>query len=446
MSIATIQRLQSEVQQHPTSTGYTQLLAEEMRFLDEQLLTMKTAQRTTATMQQRSAALQEEIDALKQASQLDQRVLTKEECAKYHASWCALLKELSERRDTLQYLLTCSPEDRKYSDLTVASQWLDTWTTFLDSSDAAARELKYMRRGAFNGSSLPSTDALYDTLDVVCRLQLQARTLVGRERYRRSRLGEDAVDDFMDSQEQLREWCSKQRDTLNSLSSLDDLIEFSDSFYANVPVMDSNFIVLMEQSEGLMDHAAVQDGLREVNAEWVRLSLDTYSKVHEAVMKAHASSEIEKNCSEWGQEVAPSLYGLLQSAHAYLKKCSGAKTTPEVTALLATCEALLQEHEAHEVVCTHLTDFSVREDCVRPLRDALKKELQSSLTTTALTFPHYDDSCERVEYRNRIEELQEWIDAQSQKETYLKLLERLDLTKAIIEEHTDILFPDDVEG
>lgn len=60
-----------------------------------------------------------------------------------------------------------------------------------------------------------------------------------------------------------------------------------------------------------------------------------------------------------------------------------------------------------------------------------------------LTFPHYDAYGGRTEYKNRIDELQEWIDVKSQKGTYIKLLERLEATKGMIEEHADVLFPDD---
>ncbi|KPA74085.1 hypothetical protein ABB37_09383 [Leptomonas pyrrhocoris] len=440
MSYSEIQRLQHVVQQEPTHENYEKLVSEELRFLEN-----KSRDRDEAA--QRSTALEAELEQLRREIAELQDQLSPQRGgaapigkAEYCERWTSLLKEFGVRKEVLSFLLSYSAEDFKLAELSTVSRWLDTWTTFFAGAESSVRELKREERGAGPNCALPPTKDLYEVLDEVCRLQLQARTLVGRERYRRSASSDDFVDDFMDNQQQLKDWCHKQRETLSELTTLDDLVEFSNSFYTNVPVMDSNFLVLMEQSEALMTNVRVQEALQDVNKEWVMLTLETYDKLQNAASDVHSASLLEQQCAQWTQSASSPLREFLLYAQSVLKK------HPEVQdakKLATVCGRLLKEHDAHEIVCTHLADFTVREECVKPHSDSIKTELQSSLTTTVLTFPHYDAYGGRTEYKNRIDELQEWIDVKSQKGTYMKLLERLETTKTMIEEHADVLFPDD---
>jgi hypothetical protein len=441
MSYEQIERLQKTAQQEPTHDHFEELVNEELQFLDNQIAVRKDATQRAAAAEAELAQLRREIAELQGQSSSSQNGggLTMDK-AEYRTRWTALLKEFGVRKEILSFLLSYSAEDFKLAELSTVSRWLDTWTTFFAGAENSVRELKRAERAAGPNAGLPPTKDLYDVLDEVCRLQLQARTLVGRERYRRSASSDDSVEDFMDSQQQLKDWCRKQRETLSELSTLEDLVEFSNSFYTNVPVMDSNFLVLMEQSEPLMGNRRVQDALQDVNKEWVMLTLETYDKLQSAASRVHGASPLEQQCWQWTRVASTPLREFLLYAHGVLKKHPDAEDAKK---LAVVCERLLKEHDAHDIVCTHLADFTVREECVKPHSDSIKTELQSSLTTTVLTFPHYDTDNGRTEYKNRIEELQEWIDVKSQKGTYIKLLERLETTKAMIEEHADVLFPDD---
>ncbi|CAC9497721.1 conserved hypothetical protein [Leishmania infantum JPCM5] len=440
MSLSEVQRLQDLVYHQPNKENYETLVLEQMLMVERQLDVKTKAEERAMAARREAEQLRGEIEELRRETASAPATFSAVEREDYYVTWTAFLKEFCMRKEILSFLLSYPAEDFKLVELTTVSHWLDTWTTFFASAESSVRNLKRLERESANGNTLPPTRLLYDALDEVCRLQLQARTLVGRERYRRSSSSEEFVRDFMDSQQQLWEWCRKQRDTLAALKTLGDLIEFNNSFYANVPVMDSNFLVLMEQSEALMSNVRVQDALREVNREWVMLTLETYGKLQAACTREHGSSSLERQCAKWIQFMSPRLRRLLVSAQGTLAQDSD---VPEAKLLVTTCEQLLKEHEAHDIVCTHLSDYTVREECVRPHLDALKAELQSSLTTTVLTFPLADTAGGQADYKSRVEELQEWIDVKSQKGTYVKLLERLELTKAMIEEHADVLFPED---
>ncbi|AIN99351.1 hypothetical protein LPMP_262380 [Leishmania panamensis] len=440
MSLSEVQHLQELAQQQPTKENNDTLVSEQTLYVEQQLRIKTEAEERTIAAQRELEELKHEIEELRRQTSSLPPIVPSDERAEYFVKWTSLLKEFGMRKVILSFLLSYSAEDFKLAELSTVSYWLDTWTTFFASAESSVRSLKKIERESTNDNTLPPTRHLYDALDEVCRLQLQARTLVGRERYRRSSSSDEFVQEFMDSQKQLREWCRKQRETLEELTKLDDLIEFSNSFYTNVPVMDSNFLVLMEQSEALMGNALVQDALQEVNREWVMLTLEIYDKLQATATRAHGRSSLEKQCVQWTQFMSPRLHRLLLSVQGAL---AADNDVPEAKRLATTCERLIKEHEAHDIVCTHLSDFTVREECVRPHSIALKAELQSSLTTTVLTFPHHDTAGWQADYRARVEELQEWIEVKSQKGTYMKLLERLEMTKAAIEEHADVLFPDD---
>lgn len=442
MSYSEIQRLQLAVQQEPSQDNLEELVHEELQFLDSQIRVRDGATQRAAAAEAELEQLRREIAELQggEPASLNGGDAELVDKAEYREKWTGLLKEFGVRKEILSFLLSYSAEDFKLAELSTVSRWLDTWTTFFSSAENSVRELKRVERAAGPNCGLPPTKDLYEVLDEVCRLQLQARTLVGRERYRRSAASDDSVEDFMDSQQQLKDWCHKQRETLSELTTLEDLVEFNNSFYTNVPVMDSNFLVLMEQSEALMNNTRVQEALQDVNKEWVMLTLETYDKLQTAAADAHSRSPLEQQCAQWTSSASTPLREFLLYAHGVLKNNPDA---PDVKKLMTVCEHLLKEHDAHDIVCTHLADFTVREECVKPHSDSIKIELQSSLTATVLTFPHYDPSGGRSEYKNRIDELQEWIDVKSQKGTYMKLLERLEATRAMIEEHADVLFPDD---
>ncbi|KAG5502020.1 hypothetical protein JKF63_04297 [Porcisia hertigi] len=440
MLLSEVQRLQASALEAPTKENYDALVSGQLVFVEQQLRNKLEADERATAAQQEAARLREEIEELRRQSSSLPSDPSVSEQEQYCREWASLLKEFGVRKEILSFLLSYSAEDFKLAELSTVSCWLDTWTTFFASAESSVRALKKPERESANANTLPPTAILYDALDEVCRLQLQARTLVGRERYRRSSSNEEFVEGFMDSQQQLREWCRKQRETLAELTTLEDLIEFTDSFHSNVPVMDSNFLVLMEQSEPLMDIVRVQDALQDVNREWIMLALETYRKLQNAASQAHANSSVEQHCAKWTQTMSLQLRRLLLLAQGFLADDNG---DPEARRLLTTCESVLKEHDAHDIVCTHLTDFTVREDCVRPHAEALSAELQSSLTATVLTFPQYDSAAGQADYKSRVEELQEWIDVKSQKGTYKNLLMRLETTKALIEEHADVLFPDD---
>lgn len=492
MSLAKVYSLQAAAEATPTVENYRALVEEEVHFLASQSAAIEAAEERRARAAERKAALATELDAARQAkaereaalpssaplpreptpappsatlpgvekeaaaaaavgetgtaANAGLRHLNREECDAYRAEYLRLLREFTKRKEMLSYWLAYSAADLKYAELGVVSRWLDTWGKFFAESNAAVKGLRRQERGATNADTLPQTADLYKALDEVCRLQLQARSIVGRERYRRHAGSEEAVEDFMESQEQLLDWCRKQRATLGELTSLEDLMEFSSSFHTNVPIMDSNFLVLLEQSEPLAEDDRVQQALREVNEAWIDLTLLTYEKLDRAANNAHVNGPVEELCARWCQNMAPRVRQLLVNARNLLKTESDADGASSGRAgeMAATCDALLKEHEAHGIVCMHLADFNIRDECVRPHFDALKQELLSTLTPTVLSFPCYDDYEGRTEYKNRVEELREWIEVKSQKGTYIRLLERLEDTKHMIEEYADVLFPEDM--
>lgn len=453
MSLARIENRRVQVAEDPSKETHRALIEEEVSFMASQKARVDAAVANRDMAQQPVDALHAEIAELRADMEAARAkmpppvpaVRTLDDLREYCSSYQALMKEFAERKQTLTHVLSYSPADFRHADLSVVSRWLDTWGPFFAEAEAGCKSLKRHERNTPSAAAfVPPTRDLYALLDEVCRLQLQARSLVGRERYRRSAYGTDSVEDFMDNQQQLLEWCCKQRATLAGLATLADLQEFGSSFHANVPVMDSNFLVLSEQCEVLAENPTVQAAMREVNAAWVDLCLGTYDKLRAAARAAHRGSGVEAVCAAWARDTIPRVELLARRVTALLRnKDEPAAAAPDAKRVRQRCDKALREQDAFKIVCVHLADFDVREDCVLPHYDALKHELTSAMTSTVLSFPSAVEYEDRVEYKNRIEELREWIDVKSQKGTYVKLLERLEDTKEMIEEYADALFPEE---
>ncbi|EPY18631.1 hypothetical protein STCU_09844 [Strigomonas culicis] len=347
MSLEKAQELEAQGKSNPTLVGYRALLGEEMDYLSAQRDLLLRAQQQKQQAAAERQRLQRELEQLQEERGL--RTLTPAEARDYCRKWCELLKEYVRRKEVLTFLLSYSTADYRTADLATVAHWLDTWAAFLSESEADLRELKHIERSVAKDARLLSTQILCDALDTVCRLQLQARSLVGRERYRRAALGDEAVEDFMDSQSQLIAWCRKQRETLEDLTAMGDLIAFSDSFQKNVPVMDSNFLVIVDQSEPLMDNPKVQDALQAVNREWVRLCLMNYEKLQDGLREAHVSSNLESLCSTWMKAAEDRARQILLAAQGFLMS-PGTDTDATVEGLRSTCEELLKHHEAFGVI------------------------------------------------------------------------------------------------
>lgn len=451
MSLAIVESRREKAKAAPSRDAYKTLVEEEAAFVAAQAARVEAAVVKERNAQAQRDRLQAAVNDLRgklertrsQMPPSTTAVRTAEDLAAHRRDYEALMKEFATRKQTLTHLLSYQPADFKQADLSVVSHWLDTWGGFLTEAEASCKALKRRERNTPNAEGfLPPVADLYAVLDDVCRLQLQARSLVGRERYRRSAYHADSVADFVDNQQQLLRWCRKQHETLRGLAALEDLREFGRSFHANVPVMDSNFLVLSEQCDVLAGNPRVQDAMKEVNTAWVDLCLGIYEKLKAVSREAHEASGLEEDCQDWARRVIPQVAQLLAKVDAHF---SGKRdpAAAEVRRVLQRCEETMKEQDAFRIVSIHLADFSVREECVKPHLDALRKELRSDTTSTVLSFPCVVEYEGRLEYANRIEELREWIDVKSQKSTYMKLLERLESTKVMIQEYADALFPEE---
>ncbi|EPY38987.1 hypothetical protein AGDE_04942 [Angomonas deanei] len=351
MSLERSYKLQTEVENNPTLVGYQALVGEEMMYLKEKYDAIMRFRRQKEELEETKRKLLLEREKL--TADRFFRELTLEEQEDYNEKWLALLKEYTKRKEILTYLASYSPADYKVADLVAVAHWLDTWSTFFTETERNLRELRQVEKSVSSATPVLSTQVLYDALDNVCRLQLQARSAIGRERYRRSALGDEAIEDFLDSQQQLMGWCRKQRETLEELSTLEDLAAFSDSFQKNIPVMDSNFTVLLDQGEPLADNERIQCALQELNEEWVQLCLMNYEKLQDAVREVHMNSPLEAGCAAWMSSVESKAKEFLTEAQTFLQ--ASGKTSAKGGELAATCETLVNQQDAFSVIATHLS-------------------------------------------------------------------------------------------
>lgn len=449
MSLDVVRRLEADVLAGDGSgEQYRALVAAELDYVAAQQERVREAQAREAAAQQRRASLEAQIRELKErqaAAQAPRVVMSQEACDDYRATYLRLLTQFTVRKEALLYLMAYTLQDVRFADLTAVSAWLDGRAAFFRDAQAALKDLEARASGS---PSLPPVAELVKALEELSRVELQARSVIGRERQRRSASSPKSLESFIANQRQLMDWCEAQQQTLAGLSSVEDLTDFSRSFQENVAIMDSNFLVLQEQGEPLAEEPRAQQALQKVIAAWIALAVGTLERLRDAMTQAHGVARLESRCGQWEGHVSDRARSLLTSSQELLeglaKRERGANVATGTSArqLAEQAGRLIKEGDALRVVCSHLANFSVRLACVQPHLMAVKAELFSDMTTAVMSFPPQMDYEGREDYHNRLHELRDWVQVHSQRTTYARLLGQLEDTQEMIQDYVDVLFPE----
>jgi hypothetical protein len=259
---------------------------------------------------------------------------------------------------------------------------------------------------------------------------------VSREAARRREYGE-SVAEFLRNQNKLVQWCRQQRSALESIKDADQIQEYATSFQNNVTVMETNFLVLMELSEPLVPNASVEDALREVTDVWLHLEIFAYEKLRATLMDQHMESGLQTECKMW-MEYSGGLRKFLLDAQRLLQMPTDDESKALTQPVLEFCTALVGEHDAHSTIVEHLSDFSVREDCLKEHYAAIRRTVFSKLTLLTQSFHTVHNYPRKQEYTDRLAELTDWVECKSQGNAWKQLLSRVAKMRQLIEENEAI--------
>ena len=235
------------------------------------------------------------------------------------------------------------------------------------------------------------------------------------------------------------QWCRQQMAALHALKEEPQIEEFCASFFNNVSMMDSNFLVMTTMAESLSPNADVDKAIVEVNDIWIHLSTFAFEKLRSTVMEQHLASNLESRCRSW-PEFARKLKPFLVEAEKLLLIPTDEESVSVAAPLRESCRQLQADLDAHLLIVEHLSDFSLRQECIKDHYNAIRKTIFSKLTSKTLTFqgqaaasfPH------KQEYNDRLAELNDWVDCKAQSDAWISLLNKVEHMKRLIDE-TDMV-------
>jgi hypothetical protein len=237
-----------------------------------------------------------------------------------------------------------------------------------------------------------------------------------------------------ESRMRLLQWCRQQVATLSELAEPDHVQEFCASFYNNTNVMESNFLVLMEMAESLLPNAELEGRLMELAEVWLSLETQAFEKLRATLLELHAKSGIEGQTRLW-PEFAPRLAKFLVESDRVLSIPTDDVSRNLVEPLKVACKDLQTNADAHSLIVAHLSDFALREECLKDHYNAIHRAAFSKLTLMTQAFPGLYSYPRKAEYTDRLSELSDWLEAKSRGQAWKDLLARVDRMKRLIEDN-----------
>ncbi|ORC92805.1 uncharacterized protein TM35_000021310 [Trypanosoma theileri] len=421
-----------------------QALSKQQNFL-ERMVSLSDEERHAAAVQRRQTALNRREMLLNQLQQFRcseggssgikngenidvSTLIPVSDCIR---RWAAVYSQLALQRERLSHVLSCSPSMLQD---TVVFEICNSWAPFNTAMNHSISILEKVER---TGSVMLSTRVLRGQYEQVVKMQLQAISLLNRERHRRHLLCENTADLFKD-QQKLLVWCREQQETLEKLEVLTDIREFCASFVSNVAVMDTNFLVLLERSETLMDNSAVREALVEVNRAWMQLAVAAYEKMCRGVREDHVRSGVEVACGWWLNTFEPHLRRVLVEARD-ISNHPDMSHEPLLVAIRERSGMLLRGLSGPRTIVRHISDFTVRMGCMAPHEKALREVLLARFSLLAQTLIGDAKYPGQREYMDRLCELSEWLDAHAASGAYMQLLQRVDYLRDLAREQLNLL-------
>jgi hypothetical protein len=365
---------------------------------------------------------------------------TKDEAVSKYASFIkergALHAKLAKIREAFTYGAGIDESAVRAASLRSTFDACDAWL-----KDGFAEKLEDRLTALANTGKALETDGA-DVHDVTALRTLQKEVVElyktnaarwHRESTRR-RNRDKLVSDFDTDRTKLLHWCRQQVSMLSNITEPDHVQEFCASFYNNTAVMESNFLVLMEMSEALLPSPAVEAQLMELAEVWLGLETQAFEKLRATLLDLHAKSGIEAQTRLW-PEFADRFQKFLVESIRVLNIPTDDESVAVAAPLKEAAKELQANLDAHRLIVAHLSDFALREECLREHYNAIHKAAFSKLTLMTQAFPGLYSYPRKSEYTDRMAELSDWVEAKSRGQAWKDLLARVDRMKRLIEDN-----------
>jgi hypothetical protein len=398
---------------------------------------LQETEKKKAAAEERKKAAQAKIEETRAA--LDKTKEEKKAGGDAKVAYSAFIKDRATVQADIQHHLAvwkkifAYPADAlKNAPLDEAFALLDQWPTFEESTAAKLKSLaeeaeKFKGKGA---DAADNTSIEADFKELKDLYEKDGAKLL-REQARRQDYAQ-SVDKLLANQSQLLHWCRQQRAALDAQKEPDHIQEFCASLQNNIGVMETNFLVIMEMAEHLVPNPQVEKALIEVAEVWMALEVFAYEKLRTTLVDLHQKSGLEGECKLWA-EYSLKFKKFLESAEHLLEMPTDAESKAVTKPVLDNCKQMLADHDLHLIIAEHLSDFALREECVKDHYSAIRRTIFSKLTLLTQSFVGHQGYARKTEYTDRLAELSDWIECKSQNNAWKDLLARVDKMRKLVE-------------
>lgn len=349
----------------------------------------------------------------------------------YIRAKATLYDGLRLRLETLEKAAGYDVADLRFATVDAAFAFLTGWPAYSEEAHSSLAALELQGRAL----GIPSSDLseVQAVLAAVIKVLDTHGPRLAREQVRRTHY-DAKVASLLASQAKLLQWCRQQRATLEGLKDADHIQEFCASFRDNVGTMETNFMVIMEMSEDLVPNVDVERALIEATEVWLALEVLAYERLRSTLLDVHHRSGLENACKLWS-EFGARLKTFLHDAERLLDMPTDDESRELTKPVLDRCRQLINDHGLHAVIADHLSDFSLREECIKDHYSAIRRTIFSKLSLVTQSFQGQYSYPRKQEYSDRLAELNNWVEVKSKSDAWKELLGRVERMRELIEEN-----------
>jgi len=320
-------------------------------------------------------------------------------------------------------------------DLTDAFALADSWETTRTNTEeciaSLAREGNDLARLGARSTDVTVLEQAFKELKAVKATQ---DSRLQKERTRRDEV-ETNIGAFVKEQGKLLQWCRTQQAQLETLVQSEHVQEFCGSLQSNNATMEANFLVLSDMAESLLPSEVVLKALQEVSKAWFSLQVYTYERLRQCLMEQHQKSKLEDELRAWSTFALP-VKDYLADVERLLGQPTDDDTIAYIQPYLEACKALINEYTPHQLIADHVSDFSLRMQCLQDNYAMLRKSVFSAMSIQCQALAVGTTSWKRKEeYSEKLSEMMDWVDVKGHVDTWKDLLVRVDRLKKVIEEN-----------
>ena len=355
---------------------------------------------------------------------------------KFISTVMSLKKDINTGFIILRSYETKGAEDIKKSNLTSAMEWRALYTKLCTSVEVESVFTKLTVEAAvmaYFGASLPTQDIQAISADFAKLQELHSKVWPTIEPHVSDLLKiSDSISRFTASQSEIKQWMKHQISTLNTLKDPNAVQQFITSLSNNMVTMETNLVILSELSESLLPNPRIDELLEEVIKLWFDLELLAFNKQSAILLQNHRDSDIETKCKNW------SLFSIkfkefLDAANNLLDMPTDEGSKSLTQPLLAKVNTLREEYPLQHMLCTHLSDFSLRQQCTQDQLNAIQKSIESPLTLLVQKLSGHRSYPQKLAYVDNLSKIINWVESKSQLGKLVKLITEVQSMRKLLQ-------------